>query len=425
MKALVSCLLIMVPVLLQAQVIAIRAGVVVDPRNNSTARNQIIIIEGKRIKSIGSNVAIPPGAQIVDLSHEWLAPGLIDAHTHLTLSETATDGPFESFYLDQSTTFRAMRGLHNAQALLRGGFTTVRDVGNSAEYAMTDVRRAIDKGWFEGPTVIDSGKIIAPFGGQSRDIPPEQGRFWRFEYIDADGVDEVRKAVRTNIYYGAGVIKLVSDNNRYHYSLEEIRAAVDEAHRAGVPVAIHVIYGGEAADNAIEARVDSLEHGFSLTDSQLKRMAANGVALVSTDFPRAHLDVLGTSSGMLPEPAILAPQIIDRLRRAHSAGVRLVFGTDTVIDRPGRTRADMMLDYLVVWLEAGIPPAEILRAMTTDAAKLLRVDKERGAIVEGLLADIIAMAGDPTKDISNLRKIDFVMKEGRIVRGEGPGTRQP
>lgn len=277
MRTLVSCLLLLLPVLPQAQVIAIRAGTIVDPRNGTTASGQTILIEGKRIKSIGANVAIPQGAQIIDLSREWLAPGLIDAHTHLTLSETATDGPFESFYLDQSTTFRAMRGLHNAQAVLRGGFTTVRDVGNSAEYAMTDVRRAIDKGWFVGPTIVDSGKIVAPFGGQSRDIPPEQGMFWRFEYIDANGADEIRKAVRTNIYYGAGVIKLVSDNNRYHYSLEEVRAAVDEAHRAGVPVAIHVIFGGEAADNAIEAGVDSLEHGFSLSDSQLKRMVAKGV----------------------------------------------------------------------------------------------------------------------------------------------------
>jgi imidazolonepropionase-like amidohydrolase len=425
MRTLVSCLLVLLPVLLQAQVIAIRAGTIVDPRNGTTASGQTILIEGKRIKSIGANLAIPQGAQIIDLSREWLAPGLIDAHTHLTLTETATAGPFESFYLDQSTTFRAMRGLHNAQAVLRGGFTTVRDVGNSAEYAMSDVRRAIDKGWFVGPTIVDSGKIIAPFGGQSRDIPPEQGMFWRFEYIDANGVDEIRRAVRTNIYYGAGVIKLVSDNNRYHYSLEEVRAAVDEAHRAGVPVAIHVIFGGEAADNAIEAGVDSLEHGFSLSDSQLRRMVAKGVTLVSTDFPRAHLDVLGTSSGMLPEPSILAPQIIDRLRRAHRAGVRLVFGSDTVIDLPGKTRADMMLDYLDVWLEAGIAPMEILRAMTTDAAKLLRVDKERGALAEGLSADLIAMPGDPAKDIFNLRKIDFVMKEGQIVRGDGSRAGQP
>ena len=213
----------------------------------------------------------------------------------------------------------------------------MRDVGNSAEWAMSDVRRAIESGWFVGPTIIDSGKIIAPFGGQSRNIPPKQGPFWQFEYIDADGPAEIRKAVRTNIYYGAGVIKLVADNNPYHYSIEEFRAAVDEAHRAGIPVAVHV-YAGDALENAIEAGVDSIEHGFDLTDAQMKRMKDKGIFLVGTDFPRAHLDIVGTSGGILPEPAVLAPKIIDRLKRANRIGVRMAFGSDTVIDMPGRTR---------------------------------------------------------------------------------------
>jgi imidazolonepropionase-like amidohydrolase len=317
--------------------------------------------------------------------------------------------------LNQSSTLRGLHGLHNAQLVLNQGFTTLRDVGNSAEYAMSDVRRAIDSGWFAGPTIIDSGKIITPFGGQSHGIPPRQGAFWQFEYIDADGPEEIRKAVRTNIYYGAGVIKLVADNNPYHYSLDEFRAAVDEAHRAGVPVAVHV-YSGDALDNAIEAGVDSIEHGFDLTDTQLTRMKAKGMYLVGTDFPRAHLDIVGTAGGILPEPAVLAPKIIDRLRRAHRIGVRMAFGSDTVIDMPGRTRADLMLDYLAVWREAGVPPIEILKAMTVNAAELLRINKVRGNIGVGLSADLVAMPADPLADIENLRKIDFVMKDGKIVR---------
>jgi imidazolonepropionase-like amidohydrolase len=279
---------------------------------------------------------------------------------------------------------------------------------------MSDVRRAIDAGWFAGPTIIDSGKIIAPFGGQSQGIPPEQGRFWRFEYLDADGPDEVRKAVRTDIYYGAGVIKLVPDNNRYHYSVDEIRAAVDEAHRAGLPVAVHC-YTGAAADTAIEAGADSIEHGFELTDAQLKRMKEKGIFLVGTDIPRAQLDLYGAGGG-LPAPAVLAPQIIDRLQRAHRIGVRLAFGTDTTIDVPGRTRADLMLDYLAVWRAAGVPPADILRAMTGAAAELLRINQARGGIAVGLAADLVAMPANPLDDIENLRRIDFVMKDGRIVR---------
>jgi imidazolonepropionase-like amidohydrolase len=398
-----------------AQVIAIRAGMVIDPAHGSSAKDQIILVEKGKILAVGAGIAIPAGAQVIDLSHEWVAPGLIDAHTHMTLTEIGGDAPFESFYLNQSSTLRALRGLHNATLVLQAGFTTLRDVGNSAEWAMSDVRRAIDAGWFVGPTIIDSGKIIAPFGGQSRDIPPRQGPFWQFEYIDADGPDEIRKAVRTDIYYGAGVIKLVADNNPYHYTVEEFRAAVNEAHRAGIPVAVHV-YAGDALDNAIEAGVDSIEHGFDLTDAQLKRMKDKGIFLVGTDFPRAHLDIVGTSGGILPEPQVLAPKIIDRLRRAHRIGVRMAFGSDTVIDMPGRTRADLMFDYLAVWRAAGVPPVDILRAMTTDAAELLRVNKVRGTIAEHLSADLVAMPADPFDDIENLRKIDFVMKDGKIVR---------
>jgi imidazolonepropionase-like amidohydrolase len=403
-----------------AQIVAIRAGTIVDPAQGTSVKDQVILIEHGKILRVGAKVEVPAGAEIIDLSREWLTPGLIDAHTHMTLTELEGNAPFESSYLNQSSTLRGLRGLHNAQAVLNQGFTTLRDVGNSAEYAMSDVRRAVQSGWFIGPTIVDSGKIIAPFGGQSHDMSPRQGPFWQFEYIDADGPQEIRKAVRTNIYYGAGVIKIVADNNPYHYSLEEFRAAVDEAHRAGVPVAVHV-YAGEALDNAIEAGVDSIEHGFDLTDAQLIRMKAKGIFLVGTDFPRKHLDIVGTSGGILPEPAILAPKIIDRLRRAHRIGVRMAFGSDTVIDMPGRTRADLVFDYLAVWREAGVPPGDILRAMTVNAAELLRVDKARGAVREGLSADLVAMPADPMIDIENLRKIDFVMKDGHVVRKPDSG----
>jgi len=415
MRTLLASILLLLTAPLCAQVIAIRAGTIIDPVHGSGAKDQVILVEKGKILAVGSGLAIPAGAEVIDLSHEWVTPGLIDAHTHMTLTEIAGDAPFESFYLNQSSTLRGLRGLHNAALVLQAGFTTLRDVGNSAEWAMSDVRRAIDAGWFVGPTIIDSGKIIAPFGGQSRDIPPRQGPFWQFEYIDADGPDEIRKAVRTDIYYGAGVIKLVADNNPYHYSVDEFRAAVNEAHRAGVPVAVHV-YAGDALDNAIEAGVDSIEHGFDLTDAQLKRMKDKGIFLVGTDFPRAHLDIVGTSGGILPEPEVLAPKIIDRLRRAHRIGVRMAFGSDTVIDMPGRTRADLMFDYLAVWRAAGVPPVDILRAMTTDAAELLRVNKVRGPIAEHLSADFVAMPANPLDDIENLRKIDFVMKDGKIVR---------
>jgi len=408
---------------LAAQIYAIHAGAVIDPARGTVDRGQTVVVTDGRITAMGPQVAAPAGAIPIDLSKEWLMPGLMDAHTHLTLTEVVGgSAPFESFYILESTAYRALRGLHNAMDVLGAGFTTVRDVGNAADYAMDDVRRAIDGGWYTGPTIITSGKIIAPYGGQSHGIPPEQGRFWKYEYLDADSPDEMRKAVRANLYQGAGVIKLVLDNNRYHYSVDEIRVAVEEAHHAGVPVSVHV-FGGEAADNAIEAGVDSIEHGFFLTDAQLKRLHDKGIVLVSTDFPRAHLDVIGTSGGILPPPEVLAPKIIDRLRRAHRLGVRLVFGSDTVMDVAGRSRADLMFDYLAVWREAGVPAAELLKAMNSEAAKLLRVEGERGRLAVGLAADLVAMPADPLADTESLRRIDFVMKNGHIVR-QGPAVPQ-
>jgi imidazolonepropionase-like amidohydrolase len=417
MKKLTLFLMLMIAVPGIAQnVVAIRAGGIVDPATGSVAKNQVILVENGKIKEIGPNLRIPNGAAIVDLSNEWVSPGLMDAHVHLTLTEvTGGNAPFESFYLKESSTFRGLRGLRNAQDLLRAGFTTLREVGNDGIYATEDVKRAIQAGMFDGPTILSAGKIIAPFGGQSTAIPPEQGPFWRYEYIDADTPEEVRKAVRQNIYYGVDVIKLVADNSPYHFSVEEIKAAVDEAHHAGRTVAVHV-YGGEAADNVIESGVDSLEHGFFLTDQQLEKMKQKGIFLVGTDTPRAQLDIEGTSGGIFPPPEVLAPKIIDRLRRAYRIGVKMAFGTDTVIEVPNKSRSDLMLDYLPVWREAGVPAPEILKCMTSNAAELLHVNQQRGRLAPGLAADIVAMPGNPMEDIESLRKINFVMKDGKIIR---------
>lgn len=414
-KFLVLSLFLLLATPIKAQTIAIRAGHLVNPSDGSVATQQIILVKDGKIQAVGAQVQIPSDAQVIDLSNEWISPGLMDAHTHLTLTQITGGAPFESFYLKESTAYRGYRGLKNAQDLLRAGFTTVRDVGNDANYAMEDLRRVIAQGWFDGPTILSSGKIIAPFGGQSNAIPAEQGPFWRFEYIDADTPDEVRKAVRENIYYGVDVIKLVADNNPYIFSLEEIRAAVDEAHKAGRTVAVHV-YGGDAAQNVIDAGVDSIEHGFYLTDAQLQQMKQKKIFLVGTEFPKAHLDFLGGSGPGVDPPGVLEAKILDRLSRAYRIGVKMAFGTDSAIEMPNRTRADLMLDYLAVWREAGVPPSAILRCMTTNAAELLRIEHARGAVAQGFAADIIAMPADPLADIEALRKINFVMKDGKVIR---------
>lgn len=398
-----------------AQTVAIRAGNVIDPATGAVSKNQIIVVENGKIASVGGGTTIPKDAQVVDLLSEWVMPGLIDAHTHLTLSEIPGKAPFEASYLKEGSPLRALRGLHNAEIVLQAGFTTVREVGNEANYACSDLKKAFKEGWFTGPTMQCAGKIIGQFGGQSGNIPPEQGEFWKWEYIDADTADEIRRAVHENIYYGADVIKLVADNSAFHYSENDIRVAVEEAHSAGRPVAVHV-YGGPAADNVIRGGADSVEHGFELTDEQLKLMKERGTYLVGTDFPTSHLAGLNPSNDTLADAEKLGKKIIDRLDRAHRIGVKMAFGSDTVTEMPGRTRADMMFDYLAVWRAAEIPQADILKAMTTNGADLLRISKERGAIAVGQFADIIAMPANPLQDIEVLRKVNFVMKDGKVVR---------
>jgi len=400
-----------------AQTIVIRAGNLLDPAKGSVSKDQIILVENGKITAVGSGLAIPKDAQVVDLSKEWLMPGLIDAHTHITFQEIPGKAPFEAMYLKESTAFRALRGLHNGQVLLNAGFTTMREVGNEADYACSDLKKATHDGWIEMPTLQCAGKIIGPFGGQSKGMPEEVGSFWLHEYIDADSPDEIRKAIHQNIYYGADVIKLAADNSDYFYTEEQIRAAADEAHNAGRALAVHV-YGGRAADNVIRGGADSVEHGFTLTEAQLKLMKEKGTYLVGTDFPAAHLAGLNPSNETLADANKLGKQIIERLSNANKIGVKMAFGSDTVTEMPGHTRADMVWDYLAVWRAAGVTPADTLKAMTTNGAELLRISKERGAISPGLFADIIAMPTDPLQDIESLRKINFVMKNGKIVRSQ-------
>jgi imidazolonepropionase-like amidohydrolase len=400
-----------------AQTIAIRAGNLLDPAKGSVSKDQIILVENGKITAVGSGLAIPKDAQVVDLSKEWLMPGLIDAHTHITFQEIPGKAPFEAMYLKESTAFRALRGLHNGQVLLNAGFTTMREVGNEADYACNDLKKAAQNGWIEMPTLQCAGKIIGPFGGQSKGMPEEVGSFWLHEYIDADSPDEIRKAIHQNIYYGADVVKLAADNSDYFYTEEQIRAAADEAHNAGRALAVHV-YGGRAADNVIQGGADSVEHGFTLTEAQLKLMKEKGTYLVGTDFPAAHLAGLNPSNETLADANKLGKQIIERLSNANKIGVKMAFGSDTVTEMPGHTRADMVWDYLAVWRAAGVTPADTLKAMTTNGAELLRISKERGAISPGLFADIIAMPTDPLQDIESLRKINFVMKNGKIVRSQ-------
>ena len=225
-----------------SQVIAISAGTVIYPESGLEERNRTILVEAGKIKEIGTAVQVPSDAIRVDLSNEIVLPGLIDAHTHLLASVDAKWdlGDFWIMAVQRRAGYRAIQGARHAKEMLDSGFTTVRDVGNSGDYLDADLEKAIRFGVVPGPTMIFSGRIIAPFGGQFWDTPTDGRLLENPEYRFADSRDEMRKAVRENIYWGARVIKIVVDGQKYRYSADDIRFIVDEASRAGVKVAAHV-----------------------------------------------------------------------------------------------------------------------------------------------------------------------------------------
>jgi imidazolonepropionase-like amidohydrolase len=397
-----------------AQITAISAGRLIDPETGAEKTGQTILIEAGKIKAIGSALQIPADATRVDLSNETVLPGLFDAHTHL-LAEISVrwDLTFWIMAIQRRAGFRAIQGVRHAKEMLESGFTTVRDVGNSGDHLDSDLDKAIRFGEVPGPTMIFSGRIISPFGGQFSDTPTDPKMLDNPEYLVADSRDEMRKGVRENIYWGARVIKIVVDGQKYSYSADDIRFIVEEAARAGVKVAAHV-QTEPGARAAIEAGVASIEHGWVLTDEDLALAKKKGVTLVSTDFTVAELLV----DGMEQEAAERTHQkYVARLKRAWAAGVDVVFGTDVMSDIRGRTRGDVSMEYVDSFKEAGIAAPDILRAMTTRAAVLLGVEKERGALRPGMAADLVATPEDPLRDIDGLKKIDFVMKDGKLVRG--------
>ncbi len=392
------------------RVYAIKAGKLVDPEKGTTETNQIIVVRGKKIEAIGANITIPSDAKIIDLSKSTVLPGLFDAHTHLcmTLKKDRDGNSYFITTLLDSTPYRVLEGAANARDMLASGFTTVRDVGNNGNHGDSALRDAIDRGVIPGPTMIVAGRIIAPYGGQFK-LQPEKQELATPEYAFADTRDEMVKAIRENIHYGATVIKIVVDDQKYIYTADDIRFMVEEAHRDGVKLAAHC-WTQQGAHNAAEAGVDSIEHGEMMTNEDLQLAKKNHVVLVGTDFTEKAAEVDG-----FPE---MHKVFVDRLRRAYQIGITMAFGTDAFVYVPGETRGTQAAEYVDSWMEAGVPAKDTLRAMTINAARLLGVDAERGAIRAGLAADIIATPDNPLDDIQAVRKVNFVMKDGSIFKNE-------
>jgi len=399
-----------------AQVTAIRAGRLVDPEAGTAATDQVILVEGGRFVAVGGDVRVPAGAEVIDLSGLTVLPGLVDAHNHLALTykEEPESNVYYLTYVLDSTPLRAIQAASNGMQMLAAGFTIVRDMGNNGNYADTALRLAIEQGWIPGPTIINSGIIIGGMGGQFWPTPEmAMGKDIVYpEYLDADTPDEIVKAVRQNALFGATVIKICVDCKPWGYSVDEIRLFIDEAAKAGLKVEGHV-QTLDGAGRAIEAGIWSIAHDSGLDDERHKLMARKGIWRAGTETP---LTLTGHTSPGRYE------RTVARLRNAYENGVPLTFSTDADYWVPGRTRGEVAIEFIETWKDAGIPPVDILRAMTVNGYGVSGTTDTRGPIGPGLAADLIAVPGNPLEDIDALREVRFVMKDGMVFKRDGVMT---
>lgn len=402
------------------QITVVRAGRLINPETGTAAANQIIVIEGERIREVGSNIAVPPGAEVIDLSKLTVLPGLVDAHTHqaITYKEFPENNIYYYTYIADSTPLRAIQAASNAMQLLASGFTVIRDVGNNGMYADTALRAAIEQGWIPGPTVIPSGLIIGGTGGQFSPTP-EMYKLHNIvypEYLDANTPDEIVRAVRENLLFGAKTIKICVDCKPWGYSVEEMKLFISEAAKGGAKVDGHV-QTREGGQRAIDAGIHVISHGQMLSPEQHTQMAQKGIYLASTDTP--FTPYRGSEQAQ--------KRTADQLRDAWQKGVPITFSTDMdywnermkKANGEWMSRGDLTINFLITWKAAGVPPKDILKAITINGYKAADVYEERGPIAAGRYADLIAVTGNPLEDIDALRSVQFVMKNGSVFKKDG------
>jgi len=400
--------------------IAIRAGRLIDGRSEQPIANALIVVEGNKIISVTPGGAPPAGVELIDLSRATVLPGFIDTHTHLLLQGDVTAADYDEQLLKQSIPYRAILAARNAHIALSHGFTAMRDLETEgAMYADVDVKTAINRGEVPGPRMFVATRAMAPTG-----MYPLLGYSWELEMPHGvqpvDGVEGARLAVREQVAHGADWIKYYSDHGYFYgpdgvlhshvnFRADEASAIVEEAHRIGRHVAAHAI-GSDGIAAALDAGVDTIEHGDGLTDELIDRLVEKKVFWVPTITVGAYV-AQGRSGNW--------PKMVETERAAFAKalrkGVKITFGTD--VGGFPWTELNQAREFHY-YVEYGMTPIQAIRTATMTAAELLGWSDRIGSIEPGKFADIVAVAGDPLADIGELEKVAFVMKDGKVYRND-------
>src|SRR6266581_2336189 len=416
------------------QPIAIKAPRMFDGKSNALVQNAVVIVQGDKIVEAGSNLPIPSGAQVIDLGDATLSPGFMDAHTHLTADYSGNYNERRLQELDLNVSEQAIHATVFARATVEAGFTTVRDLGSrfvaSREFVDVALRNSINKGTIVGPRMLVATKGIGATGGH---FDPTSGfRDFLFgrepDYSDgiADGPEEIRKAVRFEVKNGADVIKgavsggvlsLADEVDTPQLTPAEMAALVDESHRLRKKVAVHC-HGDQAAREAIEAGVDSIEHGSFMKPETVALMKKKGTFLTPTLMAAEYIvgKIESYPPALQAKARAAGAARSEMFRNAVKMGVKIALGTDAGVFPHGDNAKEFAL-----MVGLGMQPIDALRSGTSNDADLLGIAQAVGTLEKGKRADIVAMPGDPTADITATERVSFVMKDGKIIRN-GPVT---
>lgn len=402
----------------------IHAGRLIDGKNAESQSQMTVVIADGKIKAIAKGFQPPAdGDRVIDLKAMTVMPGLMDMHTHL-MSQHSKESYSEKFFLEESD--YALRSTMYARATLMAGFTTVRDLGDNGINSVS-LRKAINEGWVVGPRIYTAGKSLATTGGHADPTNGLKGDYKRdagpVEGV-VNGADDCRKAVRQRYKDGAdlikltatgGVLSLAASGQNPQFAMDELSAIVETAKDYNMAVAVHA-HGTEGMKRAVLAGVDSIEHGTYMTDEIMQLMKERGTFWVPTNMAGEWVAKMAEQPGYFPEivrpkAAAIGPAIRETFRKANAAGVKIAFGTDSGVSKHGENAHEFEL-----MVEGGMSPMKAIQSATLVASQLLRVSDRLGTLEPDKIADVIAVEGNPLEDISMMKKVVFVMKDGEVYR---------